>query len=143
MQRRPPAQSGDTCNGTRPPRRDPSLTASGAAPKLDRSSFLRGCIVRKFLISLSLAACTALAGMPAQASDAPRSVDGAPSAGAMTIDLLVVRPVSLVATVLGTAVFIVQAPVSMFHENGLQTTGRKLVYEPAHFTFARPIGDLD
>ncbi len=100
--------------------------------------------MRKFLISLSLAACTAFAGMSAQAGgDAPRSVDGAPSAGAMTLDLLVVRPVSLLATVLGTAIFIVQAPISAFHENGLQTTGRKLVYEPAHFTFARPIGDLD
>lgn len=99
--------------------------------------------MRTSIYGLVLAASLAISAGSSNAAEPRTTVDGAPSAEAMTIDLLVVRPVSLVATVLGLAVFIVQAPLSVFHEDGLKTTGRKLVLEPAQFTFARPLGDLD
>lgn len=100
--------------------------------------------MRKPLYSLLLALGLAVTGNAAiAAGDYRNATAGAPSAGAMTVDLLVVRPVSLLASVIGLAVFIVQAPISAFHDDGLQTTGRKLVVEPLQFTFSRPIGDLD
>lgn len=99
--------------------------------------------MRKPLICLALAAGMMLSSGLTQASDYRESIDGAPSAGAMTFDMLIVRPLSLVATVVGAVVFIVQAPISAFQEDGLNTTGNKLVVEPAKFTFTRPMGALE
>lgn len=67
-------------------------------------------------------------------------VEGA-TAGGMIVDLVVLRPLGLVATVVGGAIYIVSLPFSLAGGNA-QQTGRKLVYEPALFTFVRPLGDL-
>jgi hypothetical protein len=63
------------------------------------------------------------------------------SAEAMTADLLVVRPLGIVATVVGSAVFIVSLPFSALGGN-TKTACRKLVQDPAKFTFKRPLGDF-
>jgi hypothetical protein len=63
------------------------------------------------------------------------------SASAMTADLLVIRPLGIVATVVGSAVFIVSLPFSALGGN-TKTACRKLVQDPAKFTFARALGDL-
>ena len=57
-----------------------------------------------------------------------------PSAGAMAIDLLVARPALLVATVAGTAVFLVGLPFSAMGGN-VQESGVTLVRGPAAATF--------
>jgi hypothetical protein len=57
----------------------------------------------------------------------------------MTADLLLVRPLGIVATVLGCAVFIVSLPFSAMGHNTTQAS-EKLVKEPAQFTFTRPLG---
>ena len=59
-----------------------------------------------------------------------------------TVDILVVRPVSLVATVVGTAVFIVSLPFSIPSQS-VGPTARTLVVEPFNFTFTRPIGEFN
>ena len=61
------------------------------------------------------------------------------SGGTMTADLLIVRPLGIVATVLGCAVFVVSLPFSALGHNTKQAS-QKLVKEPAEFTFARPLG---
>ncbi|HEU0198594.1 MAG TPA: hypothetical protein VFQ88_15450 [Nevskiaceae bacterium] len=65
-----------------------------------------------------------------------------PAAGAMIFDLLLVRPLGLVATALGTGLFIVNLPLSVFEKNAPAQPFQKLVVDPARFTFTRPLGDM-
>ncbi len=58
-----------------------------------------------------------------------------------TFDVLVVRPVSLAATVIGTAVFIVSLPFSI-PSSSVGSTARTLVSDPFNYTFTRPIGNF-
>ena len=71
------------------------------------------------------------------------SIDGKPSAGAMAFDLLIVRPVSLVATVLGTGLFVLSVPLSLIQGERPSDPAQKLVVEPAKFTFDRPLGVIE
>ncbi len=57
-------------------------------------------------------------------------------------DILIVRPVSLAATVVGTALFIVSLPFSI-PSDSVETVAKKLVEEPFRYTFMRPIGGFD
>lgn len=66
----------------------------------------------------------------------------APSAEAMAADVVLVRPLTLVATVLGTGLFIVSLPFSILGGN-VDDAGRNLVLKPAKSTFIRPLGDFD
>jgi hypothetical protein len=63
----------------------------------------------------------------------------APSAGAIIGDLFLARPAGLVATVVGTAVFIVAFPFSL-PSRSVDTVAQTLVVKPATFTFVRPLG---
>ncbi len=59
----------------------------------------------------------------------------------MMVDVLAVRPVSLAATVFGTAVFIVALPFAII-SGSVESVGRTLVEAPFRYTFTRPIGDF-
>ena len=69
-------------------------------------------------------------------------IDTAPTGEQMTLDLIIVRPLSLVGTLLGTAVFVVALPINALTLN-FKEPARRLVLEPAAYTFVRPLGDLD
>ncbi len=62
-----------------------------------------------------------------------------PEATGMIIDGLVVRPISLVATVVGAVAFIITLPFSALGGN-VDEAGEKLVDRPAAFTFSRCLG---
>lgn len=62
-------------------------------------------------------------------------------AGKMTADLFLVRPLGIISTLLGTAVFVASLPFSALGNN-VGEAGYKLVAKPAKFTFKRPIGDF-
>lgn len=62
-----------------------------------------------------------------------------PSMLAMTGDLLVARPVGLVATVAGAAVFLVSLPFTLAGGN-VAEAGETLVIGPARTTFVRCLG---
>jgi hypothetical protein len=64
--------------------------------------------------------------------------------GPMTVaaDVLVVRPVCLVATVIGSAVFVVALPAAAISKS-VKKTANTLVAKPANATFTRPLGDMD
>jgi hypothetical protein len=68
-----------------------------------------------------------------------QTTDNEISGSTMTADLILVRPLGIVATVLGCAVFIVSLPFSALGGNTKQAS-QKLVKEPAEFTFTRPLG---
>jgi hypothetical protein len=57
-------------------------------------------------------------------------------------DVLVVRPGCFVATVLGSALFVVALPVAAISRSVPQTA-HTLVVVPAQATFSRPVGDMD
>lgn len=56
-------------------------------------------------------------------------------------DAVVVRPLMLVTTALGTAAFVVTLPFSLLGGN-VSEAGEKLVTGPARYTFLRPLGDM-
>jgi hypothetical protein len=60
---------------------------------------------------------------------------------ATAADLIVVRPVSFVATVLGTALFVVSLPVAAI-SHSIPDTAEALVLTPGRATFTRPLGEL-
>jgi hypothetical protein len=59
----------------------------------------------------------------------------------MAADLLLVRPISLIGTVLGTAGFIVSLPFTL-PTGSAGDAGRALVGRPFEYTFNRPLGDF-
>jgi len=62
-----------------------------------------------------------------------------PTAEQMIMDGLVYRPLSLAATAVGTGIFIVTLPFSLFGGN-VEEAGNRLVVEPAAATFTECLG---
>ena len=63
-----------------------------------------------------------------------------PNAGEILLDVLILRPVMLVGTVVGTAAFIVSLPFSAGGD--VKAAHETLVLEPARYTFTRPLGEI-
>lgn len=102
---------------------------------MNRSTVMR---TKAALASLLLA--VAAAGFqPVHAADVDAAY--APSAAAMGVDVLVIRPLGLVATVAGAGLFVVSLPFSALGRNTDEAAGQ-LVGAPAKYTFARPLGDF-
>jgi len=57
----------------------------------------------------------------------------------MAGDLMFARPIGLLATVLGTAAFVVSLPFTLLGGN-VGEAADALVIKPAKFTFVRPLG---
>lgn len=64
-----------------------------------------------------------------------------PSGESMMVDFLVLRPLGLVATALGSVIFIASSPFSLLGGN-TEAAFKKLVEEPGRFTFTRPLGEM-
>jgi hypothetical protein len=64
-----------------------------------------------------------------------------PSAGAVVGDILVLRPLGFVGTVLGSAAFVVSLPVTL-PTHQVDKVGKALVERPFNYTFERPIGQM-
>ena len=79
----------------------------------------------------------ALVALPLHSQAA--EIDETPSAAAMVFDGLIVRPITLVATVLGTAVWLVTLPFSALGGNAGEAAD-VLVLAPAEATFIRCLG---
>ncbi len=62
-----------------------------------------------------------------------------PEATVMIIDGLMVRPISLVATVVGTVAFVITLPFSALGGN-VDEAAEKLIDRPAAYTFSRCLG---
>jgi hypothetical protein len=90
---------------------------------------------------LVLAAAALCASAAARADDSSlQAGDHAPAGIAMAFDLALARPLGLGATVIGTAVFLVGLPFELLAGN-VSDPARKLIVEPARFTFTRPLGE--
>ena len=60
---------------------------------------------------------------------------------AVAADVVVVRPVCFVATILGSVLFVISAPIAAISGSASQTADA-LVGRPGRATFTRPIGDM-
>src|SRR4029078_9604199 len=56
-----------------------------------------------------------------------------------TADVLLVRPGCFIATILGTALFVVALPVTAI-SHSVERSAHTLVVRPAQLTFTRPLG---
>jgi hypothetical protein len=61
--------------------------------------------------------------------------------GNMAVDAVIVRPVCFLATVVGSALFVVSLPVSAISKS-VRPAAHALVVRPAKVTFTRPLGDF-
>jgi hypothetical protein len=60
---------------------------------------------------------------------------------AVAADVIVVRPFSFVATLIGSALFVVSLPVAAISDS-VADTSEALVLNPGRMTFTRPLGEL-
>ncbi len=59
----------------------------------------------------------------------------------MVIDALFVRPLGIIATIIGAGFFVISLPFSLLGRNAGEAAS-KLVVDPAKFTFTRPLGEF-
>ena len=64
-----------------------------------------------------------------------------PGGGAMMYDMVVVRPIGIVATAIGSVFWLISLPFSASGDN-VDAATEKLVKEPAAYTFDRPLGEF-
>ena len=57
-------------------------------------------------------------------------------------DVIIVRPMCFVATIVGSVFFVISLPVAAT-SGSVHRAADALVVSPAHATFTRPLGDLD
>jgi hypothetical protein len=88
---------------------------------------------------LTIFFCAALLAGSTQSATAAAFDDNTFEATAA--DIIVVRPVSFAATIIGSALFLVSFPVAAIAGN-VHDTAEALVYTPGRNTFTRPVGEL-
>ena len=103
------------------------------------------CTLRKQSLIFFLLAAVLLftwAASPALAKEKPSITGEDRNAVSMMFDLVILRPLGLAATVVGTAFFVVSLPFSVLGGNTGEAA-KKLMVEPAKYTFTRPLGAED
>jgi hypothetical protein len=88
----------------------------------------------KLMAAVCVAAITLCGTSPARADDN--------DALKLIADSLVVRPVCLVATAVGSAVFVISLPIAAISKS-VKKAANILVVRPAKATFTRPLGDME
>ncbi len=91
--------------------------------------------MQRGLVLLMLAA---VPGISAAESDGSVTGDKATD---MVVDLVVLRPLGLVGTVLGSVLTVVALPFTI-PSGSVGDSARALVVKPAEYTFKRPLGDF-
>ena len=61
--------------------------------------------------------------------------------GYMAADLVVLRPMGIIATAVGSLVYVISLPFSLSGGNQDEAF-QKLVADPAKYTFERPLGEM-
>lgn len=96
-------------------------------------------IIRNRLAVALLAAALGL--MPVCASAQQHDTVSGDKATDMVVDVVVMRPLGLAATVVGTVLTIVALPFTI-PSGSVESSARELILRPADYTFNRPLGDF-
>lgn len=91
------------------------------------------------LLALILAIASAAPAFAQDVAVDPFREEKDTTPGFIVLDFLLVRPLSLVATGIGSAVFVASYPIAMATDQ-TDATLEKLVKAPAGYTFTRPLG---
>lgn len=83
----------------------------------------------------------AFVAMPGGASAQQEDTISGDKAGDMVVDVVLMRPLGLFATVLGTALTVVALPFTV-PSGSVESSARELIVKPAEYTFKRPLGDF-
>lgn len=59
----------------------------------------------------------------------------------MVVDAVVMRPLGLAATIVGTVLTVVALPFTI-PSGSVESSARELIVKPAEYTFQRPLGDF-
>jgi hypothetical protein len=59
----------------------------------------------------------------------------------MVVDVVVMRPLGLAATIVGTVLTVVALPFTI-PSGSVEASARELIVKPAEYTFQRPLGDF-
>ena len=103
-------------------------------------SYFKAIVLSLFALALILSPLPVLSANVEKVE--PKRVGNPPDPGVMAVDLIAVRPLGLVATLAGSAVFIVSIPFSALGGN-TEDAWESLVVDPATFTFKRPLGEFE
>lgn len=98
--------------------------------------------IRSIAHTFAAAALLCAAAVPASDAGPTQELDDAPTAEQMALDMVLVRPLSLAGTVIGIGVFVIALPINALTLN-FKDPARRLILEPAKYTFVRDLGDLD
>lgn len=96
---------------------------------------------RRSLVFVMVAALVCTTTGFSALAQGPKVQDEA-TAESMIADFVLLRPLGIVATAVGSVFFIVSLPFS-WPTGSAGTALDKLVVEPASFTFVRPLGKVD
>jgi len=94
--------------------------------------------LRNGLVSAVLA--TALGLMPVSALAQQDGTFSGDKTTDMVVDAVIMRPLGLAATVVGTVLTVVALPFTI-PSGSVETSARQLILRPADYTFKRPRGD--
>ena len=83
----------------------------------------------------------ALVVTPLSAAAQPDESVTGDRAADMVIDAVIMRPLGLVATVLGAALTVVALPFTI-PSGSVEASAHELIVRPAEYTFKRPLGDF-
>jgi hypothetical protein len=98
--------------------------------------------MRKLVAIGAGALLVGLHGVPASAQYPDDGTVTGDRGADMAADLVLVRPLGFVGTVLGTAGFVVSLPFTL-PTGSAGEAGRALVVRPFEYTFNRPLGDFE
>ncbi len=108
---------------------------------------MRKSLMKKLLILLILSIfLIQIWAMPvwSQTSTPKPYTDNEVTSETIMLDLLVIKPLSLLSTTVGGVIFIGTLPFSIWSgKDQVKLIGEKLVIEPANYTFKRPIGRIE
>jgi hypothetical protein len=99
---------------------------------------------RSLIFAMIAVLVLTMSGFQAMAQDEgpTEKARGKASGEAMAADLVLLRPLGIAATAIGTVLFVASLPFSATGGNA-KGAFNKLVGEPGGFTFARPLGRVE
>ena len=118
-----------------------AATSDKNLESLDGGNIMTLHTLRRAVVTLSYVVLMA-GSVPAMAQESYPSGSADSGGLGMLADLVFVRPVALVGTVLGAAIFVVSLPFSL-PTRSADEAAKTLVGSPFEYTFNRPLGDFD
>ncbi|MBW2329221.1 MAG: hypothetical protein JRF04_06330 [Deltaproteobacteria bacterium] len=106
------------------------------------NSLLRRILLNTLVVALSISTTLLSGSVVAAGCNADYLQGDKPIPGVMLLDAVVVRPLTLVASVAGAALWVVTLPFTLLGGN-TDEAGDVLVRDPLCYTFKRPLGYLD